>query len=81
MLKHPVKGDDNYHIIFTLRDNWEAKGVQISHGQPLYQLDDYGQGILQARASQMLAQPPLFLDLVMCTGTDLGWWAATKNAW
>ncbi|MCS4487858.1 D-alanine--poly(phosphoribitol) ligase subunit DltA [Streptococcus sciuri] len=72
-LVHPVKGDDNYYIIFTSGTTGQPKGVQISH-KNLLSFTNWM--ISQATFSvpkqpQMLAQPPYSFDL------SVMYWAPT----
>ena len=68
-LQHPVKGDDNYYIIFTSG----TKGVQISHDNLLsftnWMITD--KEFATPERPQMLAQPPYSFDL------SVMYWAST----
>lgn len=72
-LTHPVKGDDNYYIIFTSGTTGKPKGVQISHDNLL----SFTNWITSTESfsvpdqPQMLAQPPYSFDL------SVMYWAPT----
>ncbi|HEK9217990.1 TPA: D-alanine--poly(phosphoribitol) ligase subunit DltA [Streptococcus equi subsp. equi] len=69
----PVKGDDNYYIIFTSGTTGQPKGVQISHANLLsftnWMIEDAEFAIPER--PQMLAQPPYSFDL------SVMYWAPT----
>lgn len=72
-LTHPVRGDENYYIIFTSGTTGQPKGVQISHDNLL----SFTEWMITAEAfsvperPQMLAQPPYSFDL------SVMYWAPT----
>ncbi|BAN60631.1 non-ribosomal peptide synthetase modules [Streptococcus anginosus subsp. whileyi MAS624] len=72
-ITHPVKGDDNYYIIFTSGTTGKPKGVQISHGNLLsftnWMITD--KEFATPARPQMLAQPPYSFDL------SVMYWAPT----
>ncbi len=72
-LQHPVKGDDNYYIIFT-SGTTETKGTSTITCSAL-PTDDYGQGICNARASANVGTNCLIpLTCLSCTGHRLWLW-------
>ena len=72
-ISHPVKGDDNYYIIFTSGTTGKPKGVQISHANLLsftnWMITD--KEFTTPSRPQMLAQPPYSFDL------SVMYWAPT----
>lgn len=72
-ISHPVKGDDNYYIIFTSGTTGKPKGVQISHANLLsftnWMITD--KEFATPSRPQMLAQPPYSFDL------SVMYWAPT----
>ncbi|MBP2620285.1 D-alanine--poly(phosphoribitol) ligase subunit DltA [Streptococcus panodentis] len=72
-LTHPVKGDENYYIIFTSGTTGKPKGVQISHDNLLsftnWMIGD--KEFATPSRPQMLAQPPYSFDL------SVMYWAPT----
>lgn len=72
-LSHPVKGDENYYIIFTSGTTGKPKGVQISHDNLL----SFTNWMITSdvfevpEQPQMLAQPPYSFDL------SVMYWAPT----
>ena len=72
-ITHPVKGDDNYYIIFTSGTTGKPKGVQISHNNLLsftnWMITD--KEFATPIRPQMLAQPPYSFDL------SVMYWAPT----
>lgn len=72
-MSHPVKGDENYYIIFTSGTTGKPKGVQISHDNLLsftnWMISD--QEFATPDKPQMLAQPPYSFDL------SVMYWAPT----
>ncbi|HEL0615495.1 TPA: D-alanine--poly(phosphoribitol) ligase subunit DltA [Streptococcus equi subsp. zooepidemicus] len=72
-MTNPVKGDDNYYIIFTSGTTGQPKGVQISHANLLsftnWMIEDAEFAIPER--PQMLAQPPYSFDL------SVMYWAPT----
>lgn len=69
-ITHPVKGDDNYYIIFTSGTTGVSKGVQISHDNLLsftnWMITD--KEFATPSRPQMLAQPPYSLTCLSCIG-------------
>lgn len=72
-ITNPVKGDDNYYIIFTSGTTGKPKGVQISHDN-LLSFTNWmisNQEFATPDRPQMLAQPPYSFDL------SVMYWAPT----
>ena len=72
-ITHPVKGDDNYYIIFTSGTTGKPKGVQISHDN-LLSFTNWmitNKEFATPARPQMLAQPPYSFDL------SVMYWAPT----
>ncbi|OLF46909.1 D-alanine--poly(phosphoribitol) ligase subunit 1 [Streptococcus cuniculi] len=72
-IRHSVKGDENYYIIFTSGTTGKPKGVQISHDNLLsftnWMITD--EEFATPSRPQMLAQPPYSFDL------SVMYWAPT----
>ena len=72
-ITHPVKGDENYYIIFTSGTTGKPKGGQISHDNLLsftnWMITD--KEFATPARPQMLAQPPYSFDL------SVMYWAPT----
>ena len=72
-LQYPIKGNDNYYIIFTSGTTGKPKGVQISHDNLLsftnWMITD--KEFATPERPQMLAQPPYSFDL------SVMYWAPT----
>ena len=60
---HPVKGDENYYIIFTSGTTGEPKGVQISHDNLLSFVRWTIQEFHLEQGLRFLAQAPFSFDL------------------